>query len=114
MLMWNARLKVYAASADGGDQGEDGEWTPAPPDPNDLVYDDIADAQDVGLMLNKDQFGTETETSDMIVFLKDESKIFGIPLDATAEVTYIKSQHSEKGRVQKVRVLDGSLLLKRV
>lgn len=98
----------------GSQDEEEGTWTPTdnPEAPSaDTVYEDLADVQDKGIVLSRDQSGAPTETADAVAYLADESKIGQIKVGQTAEVTW-EDGTTSLGRVVKVVRLDGSLMLK--
>lgn len=115
------RLKILQGQPDssvagpvGSQDEEEGTWTPtdSPEAPSaDTIYEDLADVQDKGIILARDQSGAPTETADAVAYLADESKIGEIKVGQTAEVTWEDGSVS-KGRIVKVVRLDGSLMLK--
>lgn len=114
------RLQVSRAPQAPTTQGtlnkDTGVWTPADPTvDNTVVYDDLADVQDIGLLLTRDPLGLAvyTPTDDILAFLANESLISGIQEGDSAQVTW-EDQTTSTFTVVTINRLDGSLRLRGV
>ena len=101
-------LEVFG-SATGGSQNADGGWNPG--QSGMPVYDDKCDAQEPnqggGLKVTTGETKVETQTADLRIFLKDESKIHDLAIGMKGELT----RGSQKDRIviTMVRIIDGMI-----
>lgn len=104
------------ANTPGGVQDPDeGTWTddPALPDKA-LVTKGRADVQDVGTVVQRDEAGMPTLTSDATCFFRTESKVKLCKDGDTVLIHWNDGQPDSTARIVKIRRLDGTLMLSRV
>lgn len=89
----------------GAQDPDTGAWVPGAAT---TVYDDLADVQDAGVVVEQKADGTPVRRSDAEVFLKDESGIGGIKVGDDAVVTWEDGTTAD-AKVSLVRRLDGAL-----
>lgn len=97
---------VITRAGSGGTTDDEGNYTPSAAT---TVYNDAVDAQDAGQVVMRDAAGVPTVTSDVTLFLKDESKISSIQEDDIVIITW-EDGTTDDARVQRVRRIDGSIL----
>jgi hypothetical protein len=102
MFAQHARISRRAA----GTSNDEGIYTPGA---ETVVYDAAVDAQDVGEVLSRDNTGTPTATSDVTLFLADESKLVDIKRNDVVTITW-ENQITRDARVARVRIIDGAVL----
>jgi hypothetical protein len=112
---WPHKLRIARATAPGGgSQSDDGVWSDnAGQDDDTVVYDSLADVQDAGKTLERDNLGSPSNPSTAIAFLKDEKKIKDIKVGDVAEITW-EDGTKDKATVIRIRRIDGALALKNV
>lgn len=105
---WPHHLKIYG-QATGGSQDSDGNWNPG--SAGDPIYDDKCDAQEKnrggGLQVTTGDTTIETETADLRIYLKDESKIKDLDIGMNGTLT--RNDQTDRITITKIRKIDGMI-----
>lgn len=104
---WKHHL-VIDGSSDSGSQDGDGGWDPgASVTP---IYDGKCDAQEPsrgGLQVTTNDTQVTTETADLWIFLKDESKINDLAPDMKGTLT--RGSREDRIVIKNIRLIDGMI-----
>lgn len=101
-------LKIEGGSSGGNQDSGSGGWTPGTS--GTAIYDDICDAQEDtgrGLSITAGDTKIETESAELQIFLKDETKINDLAIGMQGTLT--RGSRTDKVRIKKVRIIDGMI-----
>jgi len=105
--IWSHDLTIDGEST-GGHQDADGNWVPG--SEGDPIYEDKCDAQEKssgGLKITTSDTEVSTQTADLQIFLKDESKINDLKPDMKG--TLIRGSREDRIVITNVRLIDGMI-----
>lgn len=104
---WEHHLTI-SGQASGGSQDGDGDWNPG--SAGSPVYDGKCDAQEPsqgGLKITTGETDIESTTADLLVFLKDEAKIYDLKPDMKGTLT--RGSRTDQIVITNVRIIDGMI-----
>lgn len=100
---------IIAGASSGSSQDADGGYNPGGTQA-DPVYDGPVDAQEPGskgLEFVSGDTKVQTQTADLLIFLKDESAIGNLAVDMQGTLT--RGSRTDTVKIMKIRLLDGAI-----